>query len=129
MSTQKIVEVIANIIVEKLNLSRDIPITAETGIIELGLDSIAMMTLWVYLEDHYGFEADEDVIVGAVSKPSALLPHMFPQRLNHKLQVWRRRQKNKLIKPKRGAPWYLQTRALFVGRKQLKPKKVYSWAK
>jgi acyl carrier protein len=66
MTIQTIVAEIANILSEKMDIGIGIAITGNTSLIELGLDSIALMTLWVYVEEHFSFVADEDVLFTAV---------------------------------------------------------------
>ena len=66
MTIEKIVEDMAGIMVEKLDIGKDMTITSESNIIELGMDSVALMTLWVYMEEHFGFTADEDVLFNTV---------------------------------------------------------------
>jgi acyl carrier protein len=66
MTTEEIVREIKGIMAEKLNMEPGVAITAETRLLELGIDSIALMTLWVYLEEKFNFTAEEDVLFTAV---------------------------------------------------------------
>lgn len=66
MIIQEIIAEIAGILTEKLNLEPGVAITEESRLLELGVDSIALMTLWVYLEEKFSFTAEEDVLFTAV---------------------------------------------------------------
>ena len=66
MTMQEILAGITGIMSEKLNLDPGIAITEESRLLELGIDSIALMTLWVYLEEKFNFTAEEDVLFTAV---------------------------------------------------------------
>lgn len=59
-----IVENIANLITNELNTGNGLNITRDTRLIEAGVDSVALMMLFVLLEEQYGFETDEDALVG-----------------------------------------------------------------
>lgn len=66
MSNETIVEQVAVILAEKMDLGLGMTVTGETTLLELGLDSIALMTLWVYVEEHFNFVAEEDVLFTTV---------------------------------------------------------------
>ncbi|MCL6588816.1 MAG: hypothetical protein K6U80_02580 [Firmicutes bacterium] len=66
MTSQEIVKEISEIMREKLNMDPQGAITEESRLLDLGIDSIALMTLWVYLEEKFGFTAEEDVLFTAV---------------------------------------------------------------
>ncbi|HEX3043741.1 MAG TPA: phosphopantetheine-binding protein [Bacillota bacterium] len=66
MTIQEIVTEISGIMAEKLNMDPGVVVTAETRLLDLGIDSIALMTLWVYLEEKFNFTAEEDVLFTAV---------------------------------------------------------------
>ena len=51
MTSQEIVKEISEIMREKLNMDPQGAITGESRLLDLGIDSIALMTLWVYLEE------------------------------------------------------------------------------
>lgn len=48
-----------------INLGNGIEITRDTKLIEIGVDSIALMTLLVFVEEEYDFTPDEDILLDA----------------------------------------------------------------
>lgn len=66
MTMETIVAQVAGILAEKMDIGQGMTVTGETSLLELGLDSIALMTLWVYVEEHFNFVAEEDVLFTTV---------------------------------------------------------------
>ena len=62
MTIENIIKEISNFINTEINKGNPIEITNETNLIEVGIDSIALMMLIVFLEEKYDFEAGEDAL-------------------------------------------------------------------
>lgn len=59
----KISEGLINFINEELELGNDMEIKEDTEFVEIGVDSIAIMTILVYLEETYDIEVSEEVLI------------------------------------------------------------------
>ena len=59
----KISEGLINFINTELELGNDMEINENTQFVEIGVDSIAIMTIIVYLEETYGIEVSEEVLI------------------------------------------------------------------
>jgi acyl carrier protein len=77
-----IVQNIANLITNELNTGNGLEITKDTKFIEAGVDSVALMMLFVLLEEQYGFETDEDALVGEDLTTVGNLAEYVYKRLN-----------------------------------------------
>ena len=64
MNFQEVFDQLVGIIQEDLQISIQSDIKEDTSLKELGIDSIAMMALWVYAEEKFQYETDEDALVG-----------------------------------------------------------------
>jgi acyl carrier protein len=64
MSVNEIIIELADIIEKELNIAVPEDVNRQTLLSELGIDSIAMMALWVYAEEKFSYETDEDALVG-----------------------------------------------------------------
>ncbi|MNE29953.1 acyl carrier protein [compost metagenome] len=54
---------ISKTIITELDCIKDIEIQPNNSFAEIGVDSIGVMTLFVLIEEHYGIEIDEVVMV------------------------------------------------------------------
>ena len=54
---------ILNIISEELDIDSDLNVELVSKLESVGIDSIAMMTLWVFIEEKFHFNVDEDVLI------------------------------------------------------------------
>ncbi|AJQ26588.1 acyl carrier protein [Pelosinus fermentans] len=63
MSLKEVVNQLENIIREELRLGEGMKITYDTTLEEIGVDSITMMQLLVFIEERFGFEFGEDALL------------------------------------------------------------------
>ena len=64
MKKEEIMDTLIKILKDDIELEIPACVMDETTLDELGLDSISMMSLWVYAEEHFSYETDEDALVG-----------------------------------------------------------------
>ena len=64
MTIESITKSIVSIISDELQIGEGIEIKKDSKLIEIGVDSIALMMLLVFIEEQYNFETDEDVLIG-----------------------------------------------------------------
>lgn len=60
MTTNEITKQVISFLKEELHLGKGMEIDENTGLMEIGLDSISLAVLIVLVEEHYGFQAGED---------------------------------------------------------------------
>ncbi len=60
MTTNEITKQVISFLKEELHLGKEMEIDENTGLMEIGLDSISLAVLIVLVEEHYGFQAGED---------------------------------------------------------------------
>jgi acyl carrier protein len=60
---EEIIKGLRDFLNTELNIGNDIEIKGETELIEIGVDSIALMTLLVFIEEEYGLEVSEDILI------------------------------------------------------------------
>lgn len=63
MLKDTIFKTIIEFLFHELEIEKNIEITCEKSFKEVGLDSISIMMLFVYLEEQYGYETEEHVFV------------------------------------------------------------------
>lgn len=54
---------ILSIINEELDIDSNLNVKLESKLESIGIDSIAMMTLWVFIEEKFHFNVDEDILI------------------------------------------------------------------
>lgn len=64
MNKNEIMVELTGILQEDLALELPADFSENTLLTELGVDSITMMSLWVYAEEKFLYETDEDALVG-----------------------------------------------------------------
>ena len=64
MTVQEIDKELLNIIKEELKIEIQDGLSNQAKLLEMGIDSISMMALWVYAEERFSYETDEDALVG-----------------------------------------------------------------
>lgn len=64
MTLQAITKKLIHIIKKDVEIRIEENIESETVLLEVGVDSIAMMTIWVYAEEQFGFTAGEEALMG-----------------------------------------------------------------
>lgn len=61
---EKILERLIEIVKEELDLGSDSDISGETSLFDIGVDSIALMSIIVYTEEEFNYEAEETALIG-----------------------------------------------------------------
>lgn len=64
MTVDSISRNIAKIVINELLISSELQIDKDTKLIEIGVDSVALMMLLVFIEEQYGIEIGEDALIG-----------------------------------------------------------------
>lgn len=64
MDVREIICGLARILREELALPVSDDVSEDAALEDIGVDSIIMMSLWVYAEEKFMFETDEDALVG-----------------------------------------------------------------
>lgn len=64
MDVREIICGLARILREELALPVSDDVSENAALEDIGVDSIIMMSLWVYAEEKFMFETDEDALVG-----------------------------------------------------------------
>lgn len=63
MEKKTIENTILSIINEELDIDSDLNVELVSRLESVGIDSIAMMALWVFIEEKFHFNVDEDVLI------------------------------------------------------------------
>jgi len=64
MEKQEIIKQLKDIINNELELGIGADMNETTGLLEIGIDSIALMSLFVYTEERFNFVVGEDALLG-----------------------------------------------------------------
>jgi len=64
MNINEITTGLINILKNELQLPVPEDADGQTWLVDIGVDSMAMMSLWVYAEEKFFYETDEDALVG-----------------------------------------------------------------